>query len=91
MDNFRQQRLWTQLTNELFCGDCKAGQLLIWDRTNANKENLESPRDAVQGNDYWYAIHCDYFKRRIENPHRLARCRSHRKRGESEEGEGDTG
>ena len=91
MDDFRQQRLWTQLTETLFCGDCKAGQLLMWDRTGTSREHLDAPRDAVQGEDHWYAIHCDFFKRRIENPHRLVRCRAHRKRGESAEGEGDPG
>lgn len=88
MDNFRQQALWTQLIDELFCGDCKAGQLMIWDRPN-QKDHLDSPRDAVHGSDHWYVIHCDFFKRRIENPHRLVRCRAHRGRGDSAEKEAE--
>ena len=87
MDEFRQQKLWTQLTEDLFCGNCKAGQLLLWDRSEAGREQLDAPRDAVQGNDHWYAVHCDFFKRRIENPNRLVRCRAHRKRGDAPAGE----
>ena len=89
MDNSRQQVIWTQLTDEIFCGNCKAGQLLIWDRPD-KKDHLDSPRDAVQESDYWYVIHCDYFKRRIENPQRLVRCRAHRKRDESAENADET-
>ena len=83
MDKFRQQKLWTQLTDDLVCGNCKAGQLLLWDRSDTGREHLDAPRDAVQGNDHWYAVHCDFFKRRIENPNRLVRCRAHRKRSDA--------
>ena len=73
MDKLTTQKAWMQLSEELFCGDCKAIQLLIWEK----EKHSELPQHAKIKGDVWYAIHCDYFKRRIEHPDLLQRCGAH--------------
>jgi len=73
VDNHSIQTLWNQLSGSLFCGDCTAVRILIWTK----ERHTEAPQHAVAVDDNWYAIHCDYFKRRIEHPDKLARCGAH--------------
>jgi len=73
MADITTQTQWMQLEKQLFCGDCKAVRLMIWQRQKQTK----LPNQAITEGDYWYAIHCDYFKRRIEHPDKLLRCAAH--------------
>lgn len=81
MDNPTLQRLETQLKKSLHCGDCTALRLLIWERPAQSAVFGESPpQHAVTGEQCWYAVHCDYFRRRIEAPDQLKRCGAHQKK-----------
>ena len=73
MSNITIQKLWTQLTTTLICGNCKAQRLLIWEK----EKHTDIPQQAISQDTFWYAIHCDYFKRRIEHPDKLQRCGAH--------------
>lgn len=73
MDKLTTQKVWTQLSEDLICGNCKAVRLLIWEK----EKHSESPQQAKSQGDIWYALHCDYFKRRIEHPDLLQRCGAH--------------
>lgn len=73
--NSSTQNVWMQQKKALFCGDCKALRLLIWQRM----KHVEQPQQALALDDYWLAVHCDYFKRRIEHPDKLLRCGAHQK------------
>ena len=73
MDDFITQKLWMQITREFICGDCKALRLLMWEK----EKHSELPQHAKSHDTFWYAVHCDYFKRRIEHPDKLQRCGAH--------------
>ncbi|RUM94720.1 MAG: hypothetical protein DSZ28_01695 [Thiothrix sp.] len=77
MDDASIQRLWAQLEGELFCGDCKACRPLIWELP---KYYDDRPRDSIVRDKAWVAIHCDYFRRRVEFPEELRRCGAHQKK-----------
>jgi hypothetical protein len=70
MDDARAQQAWTQGTEALFCGRCKSAKLIIWTKTRGE----DRPQQAAAIGDYWVAVHCDYFRRRIERPEELVRC-----------------
>ena len=83
MDNPTLQKLWAQLETDLFCGDCKAARLLIWEQDkHAGTLGDSTPQHAVGKDHCWYAVHCDYFKRRVEAPDKLRRCGAHQKKGD---------
>ena len=79
MEDITTQTRWMQLINRLCCGDCKAVRLMIWQR----QKQVDAPNQAINEGEYWYAIHCDYFKRRIEHPDKLLRCGAHQIKSES--------
>ena len=64
-DSIRQTR--QHLSRTLFCGHCKHSNLLIWEASRS----AEPPHQTATAEGVWYAIHCDYFKRRLEHPDRL--------------------
>lgn len=81
MDNPTLQRIWAQLEDELFCGDCKAARLLIWEQDkHAGQLGGSPPQNSVARDDCRYAVHCDYFRRRVEAPDKLRRCGAHQKK-----------
>ncbi len=53
-------------------------RMLIWD----GDKHGDHPQHAVAKDDVWYAVHCDYFKRRVEAPNKLRRCGAHQKKTE---------
>ena len=73
------QNVYTQLSEKLFCGDCKAARMLIWTKDDSPLNNTTPPHSGVMG-EHWYAVHCDYFRRRIELPDQLERCGAHQKK-----------
>ena len=73
------QNVYTQLSDTLFCGDCKAARLLIWEQ-ESTQIGSQSPQHSAVQDGYWYAVHCDYFRRRIEFPDKLERCGAHQKK-----------
>lgn len=76
MDDARAQQAWTQATEALFCGRCKAAKLIIWNKAKGG----ERPQHAYALGEQWVAVHCDYFRRRIENPDQLTRCAAFQKK-----------
>jgi aerobic-type carbon monoxide dehydrogenase small subunit (CoxS/CutS family) len=70
MNECRTQQIWDQLHELLFCGNCKAGKILIWEHA---KES-DQPRDSDTFENAWIGVHCDYFKRPVPSPLRLRRC-----------------
>lgn len=76
MDNNKTQQIWTQATERLFCGKCKAVRLMIWEKT----KGTDAPQHAVVIGEAWVAVHCDYFRRRIDNPDHVAQCGAFQKR-----------
>ncbi len=82
MDNPTLQKLWAQIEAELTCGDCKAARFLIWEKGGHSQLGGDPPQQAVVEGDCWYAVHCDYFKRRVEAPDKLRRCGAHQKKNE---------
>lgn len=76
MDDARAQQAWTQGSEALFCGRCKAAKLIIWNKAKGETQ----PQQATAVGEYWVAVHCDYFRRRIESPAQLVRCAAFQKR-----------
>jgi hypothetical protein len=76
MDDARAQQAWTQGTEALFCGRCKAAKLVIWNKIKGD----DRPQQATAIGEHWVAVHCDYFRRRVENPDQLVRCGAFEKR-----------
>ena len=83
MTDTTTQAQWQQLAppgDKLLCIDCTAARLLLWDRSPKLDLDLDHyPAHAItltsgQGQPYWLAVHCDYFKRRVEHPARLRAC-----------------
>lgn len=60
-----------------FCHDCKAARLLAWQRGDYD---TEGPLHAVKLPSEWAALHCDYFRRRIELPGQLTECGAHQRK-----------
>ncbi len=85
MDDTSVQRVWKQLEHELFCGDCTAARFLIWEKgKHADTLGDSTPQHSVVKDDCWYAVHCDYFMRRVEAPDKLCQCGAHQKKGKDE-------
>ena len=61
-----------------FCRDCKAARLLVWQRDDYD---TDGPAHAVKLRREWAALHCDYFRRRVELPGQLTACGAHQKKG----------
>lgn len=80
MNDASTQQLWQQLTNELTCAGCKAARFLIWDSANYTERPTHSVTATVDDQRYFYAVHCDYFKRRVEKPDHLLRCEARQER-----------
>lgn len=78
MENTKVQQVWTKATTALICGRCKAARLMVWEKT----KGADHPQQACAIDDHWVAVHCDYFKRRIESPEQLLRCGAFQKRDE---------
>ena len=70
MEKNTPQKVWMQLTQGLFCGNCKVMRLMIWEK----ESHSDLPRQAKTIEEFWYAVHCDYFKQRVEHPDKLKRC-----------------
>ena len=84
MNNPTPQKLWTQIEAELTCGDCKTARFLIWEKDKyAGSVGASPPQHSVGTEEFLYAVHCDYFKRRVESPDLLKRCGAHQKKGET--------
>lgn len=81
MDNNKTQQTWTEASAKLFCGQCKAVRLLIWNRT----KGTDAPQHATVIGDQWVGAHCDYFRRRVEHPEQLAQCGAFQKRADKRE------
>ena len=60
------------------CHDCKAARLLVWHRDDYD---TEGPSHAVKLPAQWAALHCDYFRRRVELPDQLTACGAHQQKG----------
>jgi len=67
-----EARAWYQ--DMTICGSCVAGQLLQWERDRNSIGMDNRPQHAVALDEHWVAVHCDYFKRRVERPDRLQFC-----------------
>ena len=76
------QQAWNQLESTLFCGRCKAVRFLILDARGAKNINSAAPVHShlTTSGDFWYAVHCDYFRRAIDQPDSLRRCGAFQKR-----------
>ena len=80
MDNPTLQKLWTQIEAVLTCGDCKAARFLIWEQDKHSQIGGDPPQHSIVEGDCRYAVHCDYFKRRVEAPDKRQRCGAHQKK-----------
>lgn len=64
---------------ETLCSSCKAGCLLHWYRESGiSLGSGDWPQHAVVVEDHWAAVHCDYFRRRVELPDQLSFCGAQR-------------
>jgi len=78
MDDTKVQQAWTQAATTFSCGKCKAARLLVWEKVKGS----DPPHQATAIGDCWVALHCDYFRRRIESPAQLQRCGAFQTRDE---------
>jgi len=67
-----EARVWYE--GRTICSHCIAGQLLQWERDKSSIGADDRPQHAVTLDNHWVAVHCDYFKRRVENPEQLQFC-----------------
>ena len=82
MDNDTLQSITAQLGKSLVCGNCKSARLLIWDRAELDMPfSAMAQQQGVQTEECVYAVHCDYFRRRVESPDHLHHCGAHQKKG----------
>jgi hypothetical protein len=79
MEQGKVQQAWKEAREKFFCGECKAARLLIWEKA----KGAEAPQCAVTVGEHWEAVHCDYFRRRIEHPDQLRNCGAFQRREES--------
>ncbi len=80
MENLTLQNVWKQLEDRLVCGDCKAARLLIWEKKKYADYDDGPQHGILLDERWWCAVHCDYFRRRVEYPGRLRRCGAHQKK-----------
>lgn len=66
--------------DETLCSQCKAAQLLHWTRGEVSIGGGDRPQQAVYVDGHWAAVHCDYFRRRVELPDQLNFCDAKRTR-----------
>ena len=63
------------------CGGCQAARLLSWsldpDALSFSGDR-DQPQHAVRLEAHLAAVHCDYFKRRVEQPDKLTFCGARR-------------
>jgi hypothetical protein len=83
MDNTKTQQTWTHAMQTLFCGQCKSARLQIWNKPKATVGN--ALKHVVTVGDQMVALHCDYFRKRIEHPDQLVQCGAFQKRERSAE------
>jgi len=63
------------------CGGCQASQLLHWQHEQQVTLGFEeTPQHAIEVAGHWAAVHCDYFRRRVEQPDKLTFCSARRTR-----------
>ena len=55
-----------------------------WEGKHADPLGDSTPQHSVVKDDCWYAVHCDYFMRRVEAPDKLCQCGAHQKKGKDE-------
>ena len=82
MDDIKTQQVYTQARSKLICGPCKAARLLIWEKLGGDTQPQHATAQLQKG--YWVAVHCDYFRRRIEAPQQLQRCGARRTKGKDQ-------
>ena len=68
----REARAWYE--KETICCQCVAGQLMQWERDKNSFSAPSEPQHSIDLQDHWVAVHCDYFKRRVERPDLLQFC-----------------
>lgn len=59
------------------CGGCQAARLLHWEREPDELRlggNNDKPQHAVALGNHYAVVHCDYFRRRVEQPDKLSFC-----------------
>lgn len=70
--------LWFQ---DLCCGGCQAARLMHWireyDEHRISGAN-DRPQHAVVLSSHYAVVHCDYFRRRVEQPDKLTHCAARR-------------
>lgn len=67
-----------QLQESVLCGTCKSAKLMVWSTAELDESfGEQGPQYAVTTDDCVYAVHCDYFRRRVEAPNRLISCHAH--------------
>ncbi|MES1178242.1 MAG: hypothetical protein ABUL62_28225 [Myxococcales bacterium] len=81
MDNNKTQQTWTQATESFFCAKCKACRLQIWNKV----KGADAPQHATVIGEAWVAVHCDYFRRRMDNPEHMVQCGAFQKRTDKHE------
>ena len=60
------------------CGNCRAAKLLHWQVQEGATLGEKAPVHAVDLDIHLAAVHCDYFRRRIELPELLHFCGAQR-------------
>lgn len=60
------------------CGNCHAAKLLHWQVDEGDTLGERAPTHAVDLDPHFAAVHCDYFRRRIELPELLTYCGAQR-------------
>ena len=81
MEDNKTQQAWTQATETFFCAKCKACRLQIWNKI----KGAEAPQHATVIGEAWVAVHCDYFRRRMDSPELMAQCGAFQKRTDKRE------
>ena len=68
---------WFKATH---CGGCQAARLLHWvqEERSLSLGYSDTPQHAVDVADHWAVVHCDYFRRRVEQPDKLTFCGARR-------------
>ena len=65
----------------LCCGGCQAARLLSWSvdpDALSFADEKDRPQHGVSVGEHIAVVHCDYFKRRVEQPDKLTYCAARR-------------
>lgn len=71
-------RIAAEVKESVLCGSCKSAKFLVWQPAELDESfGEQGPQHAITTDDCVYAVHCDFFRRRVEAPNRLISCHAH--------------